>query len=76
MPILTLLTPGGGRKGHGLQFDLNCRHRGLGETQNYFVNSYLVVGRVLNPFLERLSHSIGRRMLKKADRSRFYQFDF
>ena len=48
---------------------------GLGGTQNYFVNSYLVIGRALNLFLERLSHSIICGRLKKADRFRFYQFD-
>ena len=66
-PIYT----GGGRKGPGLQFGINHVHRGLGGNQNYFVNSYLVVGRALNPFLEQLSPSVIRRRLEKPGGSDF-----
>ena len=45
---------------------------GLGGNQNYFVNSYFVVGRDLNPFLEQSSHSVIHRRLEKPGGSYFY----
>ena len=47
------INTGGGRKGPRLQFGLNCGHRGARREPKLFLDSYLVVGRTLNPFLEQ-----------------------
>ena len=66
---------GGEEKARGLSLAEIAATGGLGGNQNYFVNSYLVVGRALNPFLEQSSHSVIRRRLEKPGGSDFYQFD-